>query len=194
MNFIDLGLPSGLKWADCNLGASKPEEFGDYYMYGSIKPNNKDNCSKDSAPFFINQQWYSDNLDEYWIKYNGKDGIGTLECCDDVAYLLTRGRAFIPTKENCEELLNKTTNEWVKLNGVYGRKFMSKTNSNSIFIPASGYCYDSALIARDKNSCIMTSTLSDDCYFSYQLFSTMNYVSILENYRDTSFPIRPVSL
>lgn len=49
--YVDLGLPSGTLWATCNLGASSPEEYGEYYMWGSVKDNSDDDCSWKNYPF-----------------------------------------------------------------------------------------------------------------------------------------------
>ena len=51
MEFVDLGLPSGLKWAKCNVGAETETDYGDYYMWGSTEPNTADECNWKNAPF-----------------------------------------------------------------------------------------------------------------------------------------------
>ena len=50
-HFVDLGLPSGLKWAKCNLGAKTETDYGNYYMWGSTTPNTADECTWTNAPF-----------------------------------------------------------------------------------------------------------------------------------------------
>ena len=49
--YVDLGLPSGLKWANMNLGATSETDYGDYYMWGSTKPNTAEECNWTNAPF-----------------------------------------------------------------------------------------------------------------------------------------------
>ena len=145
-DFIDLGLPSGLKWASCNLGATKPCEYGDYYMWGSTTPNTDTACDLVHAPH------HEGSSQAGWTKYNTKASYGTvdnktvLDPADDAAYVATGGKAHIPTQAQCQELLDNTTEEWVNCtylgsdhenHNVRGIKVTGK-NGNSIFIPASG--------------------------------------------------------
>ena len=87
---VDLGLPSGLKWANMNLGANVPEESGLYFSF--------DDANKAD----LGDKWH------------------------------------IPTREDFQELCDHCTSEWATENGVYGRRFTSKVNGNSIFFPAAG--------------------------------------------------------
>ena len=114
-HLIDLGLPSGTKWACCNVGADKPEAYGGYYAWGATEENQ-------SPPFVIPVSDISGT--EY-----------------DVAYVKWGGNWRLPTDDNLQELynFNNTTSEWVMYNNVMGRKFTSKTNGSSIFLPAAGW-------------------------------------------------------
>ena len=130
---VDLGLPSGTIWATCNLGASSPEECGDYYAWGETRPK--------YCYYWDNYKFGDrDNL----TKYNKEDGKTILDLEDDAANAVLGGKWHIPTSEQINELFNNTTNEYSELNGVEGRLFKSKTNDNTLFFPYSGYksgCY-----------------------------------------------------
>ena len=125
---VDLGLPSGIIWAACNLGASSPEEWGDYYAWGETEP--KDRYSWDTYKFGT-----ENNL----TKYNREDGKTILDPEDDAAHVALGGKWHIPTREQIQELLDNTTNEESELNGMKGRLFKSKINGNTLFFPYSGY-------------------------------------------------------
>lgn len=135
--YVDLGLPSGLKWAKCNIGAKKETDYGDYFMWGSTEPNNKTNCNWPTAPFNNGSSSYNSS---YFSSV--KDTVcpnGILAKEYDTASQIMGGNWRMPTKAEFQELFNNTTNEWTQLNGVNGRKFTSKTDTTKyIFIPAAG--------------------------------------------------------
>ena len=120
---IDLGLPSGTKWASCNVGASKPEDYGGYYAWGETEE--KDYYDESTYKYYQNGSYV--NL--------GSDISGTEY---DVAHVKWGGKWCMPTTAEQRELLDNCTTEWTSLNGVKGRKFTSKINGNSIFLPAAG--------------------------------------------------------
>lgn len=129
---IDLGLPSGTKWASCNVGATKPEEFGGYFAWGETEEK-------------TSYKWrtYIPLLgDEGNCKYLESDIAGTEY---DVAHVRWGGNWRMPTQKQFMELLKHCNHEWIPQNGVYGRKFTSKINGNSIFLPAAGFRGDSNL-------------------------------------------------
>ena len=138
MEFVDLGLPSGTMWAKCNIGASTETDYGNYFMWGSTTPNTADECTWTNAPF-------NGGASDYDSTYF--NSVKNTVCPNDilakgydVAYKTTNGAARMPTKAEFDELLNGTTNAWVTINGVNGRKFTSKTDTSKyIFIPAAGY-------------------------------------------------------
>ena len=117
---VDLGLPSGTKWATCNVGATKPEEYGGYYAWGETE-------EKEDYDLFT----YSFNQDV--VEY--ADISGTKH---DVAHVKWGGKWCMPTSDDIDELLDNCTSEWTTLNGVKGTKFTSKSNGSSIFLPAAG--------------------------------------------------------
>jgi hypothetical protein len=123
--YVDLGLPSGLKWATCNIGANSPEEYGDYYAWGETETKDK---------------YTEENSSTSGVKMNDISGNPQY----DVARKKWGGKWRIPTKVEMEELIEKCTCEWVAQNGVNGYK-VTGPNGNSIFLPAAGYLYESSL-------------------------------------------------
>ena len=141
--YVDLGLPSGLKWAKCNVGAEKETDYGDYFMWGSTTPNTASECTWTNAPF---NGGYSEYNEEYFTSHKSEwlDDNGNLKTEFDAASHIMGGDWKMPTKAEFQELLNNTTKEWTQVNGVNGYKFTSKKEgfkNNSIFIPAAGNCY-----------------------------------------------------
>ncbi|MGM9818983.1 MAG: hypothetical protein ACI30B_08415 [Paludibacteraceae bacterium] len=141
--YVDLGLPSGTKWATCNVGATKPEEYGNYYAWGETTP--KDDY--DWSTYKYGSDY--DELTKYCTDSDyGKDGFAdyktVLDPEDDAARANWGGAWRMPTKEECEELLDNCTLKWVysyKGTGVAGLIVTSNINGNSIFLPAAGYRY-----------------------------------------------------
>lgn len=143
--FVDLGLPSGLKWASCNVGAEKPEDFGLYFAWGETQGYNGITSEKGVKQFDWNDYKLCEGSSQTLTKYNNNSYYGTvdnltvLEQVDDAAYTSDK-TCRMPTKADFEELIANTTSTWETLNGVNGRRFTSKTNGNSIFVPAAGCC------------------------------------------------------
>ena len=140
-HFVDLGLPSGLKWAKCNLGAETETDYGNYYMWGSTEPSTAEECNWANTPFNNGSDSYNE---EYFTTHKSEwlDDKDNLKPEFDVAYKATNGMGRMPTRGEIQELLSGTTNEWIhdyKGTGVNGRKFTG-SNGNSIFIPAAGWC------------------------------------------------------
>ena len=130
---IDLGLPSGVRWADFNVGATKPEEYGGYYAWGETGV--KDDYKKATYKL-LNGNAYS--------KYCSDDNKTTLELVDDVANVLWGGDWRMPTLSEVNELKDNCEWEWTSVNGVDGYK-VTGPNGNSIFLPAAGYCIGTQL-------------------------------------------------
>ena len=131
--YVDLGLPSGLLWATCNVGADTPEAYGDYFAWGETTPKSTYNWST-----------YQYHNGSGLTKYTGSDGLTTLEPSDDAATANWGDGWRMPTKAEFQELYNNTTMTWTQQNGVNGRLFTA-ANGNSLFLPAAGYRYGSSL-------------------------------------------------
>lgn len=137
VEYVDLGLPSGNLWAKCNLGASAPEQYGDYYAWGETKPK--------QMYTYPNHKWYKEGAPSLgFTKYNNEDGKLTLENEDD-AVIQNLGNGWrTPTLADFRELTNQkyTTIKKTTLNGVAGYQITSKRNKKSIFIPCAGFKRD----------------------------------------------------
>ena len=127
---VDLGLPSGIKWASCNVGATKPEEYGGYYAWGETEEKKSYTLENYLYYNFIPGGNYSD---ENWINI-GSEISGTEY---DVAHVKWSGYWRMPTLKECMELIERCTWMWTTCNGVNGQK-VTGPNGNSIFLPAAG--------------------------------------------------------
>ena len=148
MEFVDLGLPSGLKWAKCNLGASKPSDYGDYYAWGETEPK----ADYTWATYKWMQTGQSDwkhitkytvadgQTDAIWYDAGGNfigDNKTTLEAADDVATAKLGSPWRMPTADEIKELIDNCTWTWTTQDGKNGYE-VKGTNGNSIFLPAAG--------------------------------------------------------
>ena len=130
--YVDLGLPNGTLWATCNVGASKPEEYGDWFAWGETIPKDIDAW----YPEWNNYKYYNETG---LYKYNSSDRRMELEPIDDAATVNWGENWQTPSPAQFYDLINGayTTREWKTLNGVIGVKITSKSNGNSIFLPTS---------------------------------------------------------
>ena len=178
--WVDLGLPSGTLWATCNVGANSPEEYGDYFAWGETKPKTK----YDSSTYF----------DSDYLKYKNSDGKTVLAPEDDAATVNWGSGWQMPNLDQMKELNNSdyTTEEWTTQNGVNGRKVTSKSNGNSIFLPAAGYCKSDLYHAGSRGyywSSSLYPYLDSDAY--YQSFDSGGWgYSIYDRFSGQS--VRPV--
>lgn len=147
---VDLGLPSGLKWASFNLGATKPEEYGDYFAWGEVEPK--------FEYMWSTYKWCKGSvltMTKYCTKteygFNGfTDGKTVLEMTDDAAAVNLGGRWRMPTSNDWSELRSNCSWTWTTINGVYGSKGTSNVSGYTdkwVFFPATGrrsstYVYD----------------------------------------------------
>lgn len=168
---IDLGL--SVKWASFNLGASKPEEYGNYYCWGETKPSAQYDKSRDN---------------EY---ENGS----TLKPEDDAATVNLDGKWRTPTKEEIDELMNKCTRKWTTLNGIKGIR-ITGPNGKSIFLPAAGYRNsDGSFLEVGLDGWYWSATAyvtNDSRYFSRNLIFDSSVFRWYFCARIAGFPVRPV--
>ncbi|MCQ2191338.1 MAG: hypothetical protein MJZ23_00560 [Paludibacteraceae bacterium] len=137
--YVDLGLPSGTKWATYNVGATRPTEYGDYFAWGETKPK------EDYRP--ETYKWCKGRINSK-TKYCTVEGYGTvdyktlLEAKDDAATANWGSAWRMPTVHEIDELIEGCDWNWVKdINGsgVNGRLGTSKVNGATIFLPAAGF-------------------------------------------------------
>ena len=133
--YVDLGLPSGLKWATCNVGATKPEEYGNYFAWGETTPKTSYSWStyKWCNGSYNTMTKYCTDSD-----YGTVDNKTVLDQEDDAAAVNMGDSWRMPTFEEQTELRTECTWTWTTLNGVNGYN-VEGPNGNSIFLPAAGY-------------------------------------------------------
>ena len=133
--YVDLGLPSGLKWATCNVGANTPEEYGDYFAWGET--TTKETYDSDNSSTY--------GLSDSELQSQGYiDSEGNLTPQYDAAAANWGSEWRMPTYAEQEELLDNCTWTWTTQNGVNGYN-VEGPNGNSIFLPAAGYRFNSVL-------------------------------------------------
>lgn len=161
--WVDLGLPSGLKWATCNVGATRPERMGDYFSWGETYSKGEYQTS--------NYKWGDDgDIQKYCTDSEAGivDGREKLLLSDDAARSQWGGYWRIPTKEECQELRTQCNWKWTQKNGVNGQ-MVTGPNGNSIFLPAAGYREAGYVEEAGECGYYWTSTLNTstmaDCLF-----------------------------
>ena len=187
--YVDLGL--SVKWATCNVGASKPEEYGDYFAWGETTTK---------TPYDLISYKYWDGLYNILTKYNTNNSMGivdnknTLEMSDDVAHAKWGKDWRMPTYAEFTELNNECTWTWSTQNGVNGYKVTSKSNGNSIFLPVVGYRCDSLLHNAIDYGYYWSSSLDTDRpHYAYCMyFDSGSVSSMFGSFRYYGLSVRPV--
>lgn len=189
---VDLGLPSGLLWATCNVGANSPADYGYYFAWGETAP--KDYYAWETYKYGI---YNSDNDDVTLTKYTLNDGKTTLESMDAATTIYFGGTWRMPTQVEQDELLTQCTWVWTTFNGVNGYRVVGK-NGNSIFLPAAGSYHQSRLGNEGKYGNYWSASLYCVTMPGYDLTSAVT-IGFAANkpYRSFSqrrfgFSIRPV--
>ena len=174
--YVDLGLPSGTLWATCNIGASKPEEYGGYYAWGE---------TEEKEDYNLDTYQYSPEVSDI-----GVDIAGTKY---DVAHVKWGGSWVMPSFNQIKELLFYTTSELTSLHGVSGYKFTGG-NGGTIFLPAAGVHTDGLLSHEEIMGSYWSSTL-DSGYYAYE-FGYYSSDGAGLGYGDRRFgrSVRPVRL
>ena len=184
--YVDLGLPSGLKWAKCNVGAEKETDAGLYFAWGETTGYTASQVGTDKQ--FSWSDYKYGNSRSNLTKYNQSDGKTVLESTDDAASQIMGSDWRMPTMAEFQELSNNTTKEWTQVNGVNGYKFTSNKEgfqNNSIFFPAAGLCSDGSVDYVGNNGNVWSSSLdasnpggawslyfnSGYCYMGYDDYS-----------------------
>ena len=146
MEYVDLGLPSKIMWAKCDLGATSPEKYGDEYSWGET-------WTKTNYDYY----YFTDIVEGQYTKYDSRDKRFFLEKEDDVAYLRLGEGWRYPTWNEVQELYDNCTVTESTLNGWPGVMFVSKNNNNYIFFvyysksSSFGYRLTSALVPSDPS-------------------------------------------
>ncbi len=166
--WVDLGLPSGTLWATCNVGASSPEDYGDYFAWGETAP----------------KDYYAPSTYKWWQEYNDANGYYTsgytkycthssyglngfvdnkieLDPEDDAAYVNWGTSWRMPSLKQIQELCDNCSWQCIQRNGVYGQ-LLTGPNGNTMFLPAAGGRWGSSLDGAGSNGSYWSRTLSDD--------------------------------
>ena len=191
--YIDLGLPSGLKWATMNVGATKPEEYGALFAWGETEPK--------SFYKWSTYKWCNGS-ENTQTKYNTNSSYGTvdnktmLDPEDDAAHVNWGGSWRMPTDEEWTELRTKCTWKWTTKNRVYG-KLVTGPNGKSIFLPAAGYRDGASLIEAGSygfywSSSLYTGNPSHAYSVSFDTDYRMDFVDRGSGYRYPGLSVRAV--
>ncbi len=152
--WVDLGLPSGTLWATCNIGANKPEDYGDHFAWGETESKEEDLFDWGTYKWCMGSLY---TLTKYCVSsdygYNGfVDNKTELEPEDDAAYVNWGPLWRMPTLEQEQELLSNCTWEWTTRNSVNGYQ-VTGPNGNSLFLPAAyGYNWEATYWSRTVSS------------------------------------------
>lgn len=188
---VDLGL--SVKWADRNLGALSPEEYGDYYAWGETSPKSDylwktlKYCTDTSGDCF--NKYVPSNKSEYWSGNGSPDNKTCLDLSDDAARANLGGKWRIPTKDEWEELKDKCTWSWT---GSGYR--VTGPNGRSIFLPAAGVRDGSSSYFVGSNGVYWSSSLYTDYpYFAWRMNFYSGDYCMLNYLRFNGLSVRPVT-
>ena len=189
---IDLGLPSGTKWACCNVGAHSPEEYGGYYAWGEV--SEKDVYNEVTYQYATGTDkdgdgWYDDDVLSY--QNLGSNIAGTQY---DVAHEQWGGSWVMPSHDQIKELINYCTYQWTTLNGVNGMRFIG-SDGGSIFLPNAGARWHGNLYYANMYGYYWSSTQDPDYSgyaFGLYIGSGYAYWNDYGLYRDGGRSVRPV--
>ena len=180
MEYVDLGLPSGIKWAKCDIGKTSPEKYGTTYAWGETW-----------TKWNIDYYYFTDIVEGQYTKYDSRDKRYFLEKEDDVAYLRLGEGWRYPTWNEMQELIDNCTVTESTLNGWPGVMFISKINNNYIFFgyrtkdSAEGWRWTSAVVGSDP-------TLVKCLHFERNDETNKIDVSRNDYIRKKQIPVRPV--
>jgi len=186
--YVDLGLPSGLKWATCNIGADAPEKYGDFYEWAETEPRDR---------YGKGNKHSSDGSSLKYSKYNKDDNKTLLDPEDDVAHVVWGGTWRMPTDEEHKELRRNCKWEDTTLNGVNVTK-ITGPNGNCIYLPYNGRRMYDDFMELDKTGYYWTSSLvtKGNSWMKY-FCSFASYFSVPYAFgnmlRDFGAAVRPVT-
>ena len=189
--YVDLGL--SVKWAACNVGTTKPEEYGDYFAWSETEPKSTYDWSTYK---YWNGSYYTQTkycTDSYFGTVDNKT---QLELSDDAARANWGGSWRMPTDAELTELREQCTWTWTTQNGVNGYKVTSKKSgytNKSIFLPAAGYRGGSSLYSAGSSGYYWSSSLNTD-YPGSAWFVYFNSYGVNRDYylRRYGFSVRTV--
>ena len=174
---VDLGLPSGTKWADRNIGALNPEDTGLYFSWGNTV------CHEAGKDY---------DFEDDYDNTPGSELKADIDLEHDAARVNLGEPWKMPTKEQFKELVDNCESEVATLKGYLGRCFTSKINGNSIFMPFAGYISGTSLNYRGSNGLYWSSSLRSQTYGYSLNFDCSNVLPASNDYRFLGFSVRAV--
>lgn len=193
---VDLGLPSGIRWASCNVGATTPEGYGYYFAWGETE--SKKDYSWATYKYANVGEFYHYKFTKYCTDASsGDNGFidnkTVLEPEDDAATANWGDVWRMPTDAEWTELREQCTWTYTTLNGVYGYQVASKTNGNSIFLPVAGFRNGTSLYLQGRRGYYSSSSLLEN-YSDNVWIVTFNHEEVYRhsNNRNNGLSVRPV--
>lgn len=193
----DMGV--SVKWSACNLGASKPEEYGNYYAWGETQTKTEYS--------WATYKWCNGGNDkltkycpvqktDYWDGIGAPDDKTILDPEDDAAYVILGSDWRMPTDKEWKELRNGCLWEWTTYEGINGYKVYGFGGGEIIFLPAAGDWSGTTLYAPGYfgnywSSSLNTNSPNDAKYY---IFNSSSYNWESGDTRPMGFSIRPVCL
>ena len=206
-DWIDLDLPSGTLWCKYNVGATCASTakswYGDYFMWGDTEPVTDKKCIPKNYKYYNKSnkntftKYCPTDKTNYWCGTGAPDNKLVLDEEDDMAKANMGDNWKMPTEEQFQELIDNTTNEWVTdyngISGLNGKLFTSKSNDNTLFIPAAGFHGGSSITSTNYSFCLWSSTLNVDCpSHVYALYGHNSFIEISSDYRISGFSVRGI--
>ena len=190
-DYVDLGLPSGLKWGTCNIGASSPEEYGGYYAWGETTTKSSYDKSNSLTHYKRDSELRSAGI-------VGASGNLTMQY--DAARANWGGSWRIPTKTECQELKDRCVWNWTSQNGHTGYKVVGP-NGNSIFLPAAGDGFGMSVFDVGKDGSYHSSTRSGNLRIpdsgsimdAFVISFSPDSITVQQLFRYVGRQVRPVS-
>ncbi len=193
--YVDLGLPSGTLWANCNLDAPAYNKYGGYYEWAGTEAKVEFTYTNNEYNSTVNTSATGSNLPvascttyyDSQLAANRKK----IPQSNDAAYKKKGAGWSIPTYEQWWELRNKCTWTWETIDDMPGYR-VTGTNGNSIFLPAVGYYFGKTLQKDKRGSLYMCSTLHADTDYAYSFYVGDTQIYFASTDRSIGYPIRPV--
>jgi hypothetical protein len=161
--YVDLGLPSGTKWAKMNVGASSETDYGLFFQWGDTQGYTADQVGSGEGKKYFGWADYKFNPSgdgSTFTKYNSTDGKTVLDASDDAVAAAWGGNWRMPTEAEFTELWNNTNKQWTTVNGISGYTFTDKTDASKyVFFPAAGYCNSGSMYGVDTYGSCWSSSL-----------------------------------
>lgn len=193
-DYVDLGLPSGTMWATCNVGATIPEGYGDYFAWGETSIKTTYNWS--TYKYANGTSWDDPQLTKYCSEssrgYNGfTDSLTVLQPGDDAATTNWSSGWCMPTADQWRELRRNTIITLATQNGVNGW-LVTASNGNSLFLPAAGVRVDNELRGVGRDGYYWSSSLDDSPSFALYFFFETDFYGTTSVGRNYGFSVRAV--